>query len=330
VKEKLLTVSIAAYNVEQYLRQALESLVVPETMDEIEVLIVNDGSADSTSAIGHEFEKKYPETFRVIDKENGGYGTTVNRGISEARGVYFRLLDGDDWFDREGLLDLVQRLHSGDADVYLTPRYVCREGSDEKTLESNDWYQFECRTYGSDEMSFGTSLGMWFITVKTDLLRSHPFDLPAHTLYTDQIFTVRSLAHSQTFQICPRPLYCYRVGREGQSVSRESRIKHIDDQKRSVGMCLDYLATQDDLTEDNRAILVDRVARYYNVLIKTLLLLPASKATWNEIKALDAATKSKYPDVYSKACQSKKFGVVRFLGHIGYWPVAMRGIDNWE
>ena len=86
MKEKLLTVSIAAYNVEQYLRQALESLVVPEVMDEIEVLIVNDGSTDTTSAIGHEFEKKYPETFRVIDKENGGYGTTVNRSVSEARG----------------------------------------------------------------------------------------------------------------------------------------------------------------------------------------------------------------------------------------------------
>lgn len=330
MKEKLLTVSIAAYNVEQYIRQALESLVVPEVMNDIEVLIVNDGSKDSTSAIAHEFEKKYPETFRVIDKENGGYGTTVNRNISEAAGVYFRLLDGDDWFDREGLVDLIGRLRSGDADVYLTPRYVVREGGDEKTLENADWYHLDCRTYSSDEMSFGTSLGMWFITVRTALLRNHPFDLPAHTLYTDQIFTVRSLAYSQTFQICPKPLYCYRVGREEQSVSRESRIKHIDDQKRSVSMCLDYLATQDDLTRQNRAILIDRVARYYNVLIKTLLLLPASKATWNEIKVLDAATKSKYPGVYSKACQSKKFGMVRCLGHMCYWPIAIRGIKNWR
>lgn len=327
---KLLTISVAAYNVEKFIRQSLDSLVVPEVMDEIEVLIVNDGSNDSTSAIAHEFETMYPRTFRVIDKENGGYGTTVNRSISEAKGLYFRLLDGDDWLDRDGLIDLVRQLRAGKADAYLTPRYVVRDGSDEKTLEDNAWYQLECRTFSSEEMTFASTLGMWFITVRTANLRDHPYDLPAHTLYTDQIFTVRSLAHSRTFQICPKPLYCYRVGRDGQSVSRESRIRHIEDQKRSVKMCLDYFANQDGIPEQNRAIVVDRVARYYNLLIKTLLLLPASTEAWHEIKALDSFAKSKYPEVYSKACQSKKFNLVRSFGYLGYWPIAIRGIDNWE
>ena len=101
--EKILSVSIASYNVEKFIRKALDSCCIPEIMDRLEVIVVNDGSTDSTLEIAREYETKYPETFRVIDKINGGYGSTVNASIRVAAGRYFRLLDGDDWFDRDGL-----------------------------------------------------------------------------------------------------------------------------------------------------------------------------------------------------------------------------------
>ena len=96
---KTLTVSIASYNVEKFLRETLDSLCSPDIIEDIEVIIVNDGSKDSTVSIAREYVKKYPESFILIDKENGGYGSTINSSLSIANGKYFRILDGDDWVD---------------------------------------------------------------------------------------------------------------------------------------------------------------------------------------------------------------------------------------
>ena len=95
--DKILTVSVAAYNVEKFIRNTLDSCIAEEIMTDLEVLVVDDGATDATAEIVREYEDKYPQTFRLIHKENGGYGTTVNRSMQEASGKYFRLLDGDDW-----------------------------------------------------------------------------------------------------------------------------------------------------------------------------------------------------------------------------------------
>ena len=87
---KLLTVSIAAYHVEDYLRETLDSFLIPEVTDQLEVLIVNDGSGEGVNEIAREYQTNYPDVFRLIDKENGGHGSTVNRGIEEAAGKYFK------------------------------------------------------------------------------------------------------------------------------------------------------------------------------------------------------------------------------------------------
>ena len=100
--KKLLTIVIPSYNMEKYLSRCCQSLIVaPEFMEKLEVLVINDGSKDKTSEIGHSFESKYPETFRCIDKENGNYGSCVNRGLKEAKGTYIKILDADDTFETE-------------------------------------------------------------------------------------------------------------------------------------------------------------------------------------------------------------------------------------
>lgn len=82
---------------EKYLRRCLNSLIIDEEgMKQLEVLVINDGSKDSSSQIAHEYQNKYPDTYRVIDKENGNYGSCVNKGIVKATGKYFKILDADD------------------------------------------------------------------------------------------------------------------------------------------------------------------------------------------------------------------------------------------
>lgn len=111
---KILTIIIPTYNMEKYLRRCLDSLIIDEDgMKQLEVLVINDGSKDSSSQIAHEYQDKYQDTFRVIDKENGNYGSCVNRGLKEATGKYVKVLDADDWFDTANFtsfLDFIKKV----------------------------------------------------------------------------------------------------------------------------------------------------------------------------------------------------------------------------
>ena len=118
--EKVLSLIIPTYNMEKYLKKCLDSLIV-ENMDLLEVLVVNDGSKDNSSKIAHEYEEKYPNTFRVIDKENGNYGSCINRGLAEAKGKYVKVLDADDCFDVNNFNKYLSFLQENDVDLVLNP-----------------------------------------------------------------------------------------------------------------------------------------------------------------------------------------------------------------
>ena len=118
---KLLTVIIPTYNMQEYLHRCLDSLIVQQPMREsLEVLVINDGGKDKSSIIAHEYEDRYPDTFKVIDKENDHYGSCVNRGLVEATGKYVKVLDADDWFDTGELEKLLEKLPSIDVDLIMT------------------------------------------------------------------------------------------------------------------------------------------------------------------------------------------------------------------
>ena len=119
--DKLLTIIIPTYNMQDYLHRCLDSLLVrPASLELLEVLVVNDGSKDASSQIAHEYASRYTNTFKVVDKENGHYGSCVNRGLAEATGKYIKVLDADDWFDTVELEKLLEKLYSVDVDLILT------------------------------------------------------------------------------------------------------------------------------------------------------------------------------------------------------------------
>lgn len=120
--DKILTLVIPTYNMEKYLRRCLDSIIIDdkELFDHLEVLVINDGSKDSSSAIAHDYQDKYPNVFRVIDKENGNYGSCVNRGLKEASGKYIKILDSDDYFNKEAFSGYLDCLMSNDVDLVIT------------------------------------------------------------------------------------------------------------------------------------------------------------------------------------------------------------------
>ena len=123
-ENKILTVSVAAYNVEKYLGTAIDSLTGCKKADGMEILIINDGSNDGTEKIAAAYEEKFPGLLRLVNKENGGWGSTVNTGIRLARGKYFRQLDADDFYRSENLEEYIRFLKKEEADLVISPFVV--------------------------------------------------------------------------------------------------------------------------------------------------------------------------------------------------------------
>ena len=221
---KTLTVSIASYNVERFLRETLDSLCSPDIIEDIEVIIVNDGSKDSTVSIAREYVKKYPESFILIDKENGGYGSTINSSLSIANGKYFRILDGDDWVDTNEFSLFVKKLKEINTDLVLTDFMWC-------TFVNSELKEKERITcpYNANEVLQKKeikSLAMHSTTVKTDILRDGKVKITEHCFYTDFEFILKSLSLSKDFIYLPLCVYQYRVWGSGQSISVEGTLKH--------------------------------------------------------------------------------------------------------
>ena len=265
--EKTLTISVACYNVGQFLRKTLDSLIAPEIMDELEVLVVNDGSSDDTAEIAREYEEKYPQTFRLVDKANGGYGSTLNYSMPAARGRYFKQLDGDDWYNTEGLVRLVRFLRTATADIVLNGRTeVDQEGVAMHTV--NVWDSLYAEKYDGQTVRLSTLepfvYGIWVVTYRTALLQEHPFTLPEKQLYTDRMFITYPIPWIRTVAFQNYDVYCYRTGHEGQSVSTENRIRHAREAISGFETLLDYYEQLGGMPRSNREFLDLRVSRYYN------------------------------------------------------------------
>lgn len=215
---------------ELYLGQCLDSLIVPkEELDLLEVLVINDGSKDSSSYFAHKYEAEYPETFRVIDKENGNYGSCVNRGLLEARGKFVKVLDSDDWFDKDVLADYIDFLSDKDQDLIITD-YTIRY-SDIKTTEHNYPYPSGTNLLMKDlagDAPFD-KIEMHAVTYKTENLRAIGYKQTEHISYTDQEWIFWPMTTVRNIIYFNHSLYQYRMGRDGQTVDIKSFLNHFGD-----------------------------------------------------------------------------------------------------
>ena len=112
--DKVLTISIAAYNLSERIDQCLASFASSKFIDDIELIVTNDGSKDDTARKVEKWVERYPNSIRLINKKNEGAGSTVNSGILHAAGKYFKMVDGDDWV--ENIDEFVNFLKNCDSD----------------------------------------------------------------------------------------------------------------------------------------------------------------------------------------------------------------------
>ena len=235
---KLITFTVPCYNSAGYMARCIETLL--PAGEEAEIILVDDGSTDDTGRIADEYAARYPDIVRVIHQENGGHGEGVNQGVRNAQGVYFKVVDSDDWLDTEALAKVMEVLRDfvarGEQLDLLMANYVYEHVQDNtRNIVHYKGILPQNRVFGWQEIGHfppNKNILMHSVIYRTEVLRACKLELPKHTFYVDNIFVYQPLPQVQTIYYLDLDLYRYFIGREDQSVNEKNMIKRVDQQLR--------------------------------------------------------------------------------------------------
>ncbi len=232
---KLLSIAIPCYNSAAYMRKCIESLLPGG--EQVEIIIVDDGSKDETEAIADDYASKYPTIVKAIHQENGGHGEAVNTGLRHATGVYYKVVDSDDWVDGEAykkILETLENLVTGSrtVDMLISNFVYEKQGARRKKVMSYRvcFPQEEIFTWDDTRVMKNAYILMHSVIYRTRLLKDCGLQLPSHTFYVDNIFVFQPLPSVKTLYYVNVNFYRYFIGREDQSVNEAVMIRRIDQQ----------------------------------------------------------------------------------------------------
>lgn len=304
--DKILTVSIAAYNVADYIRHTLDSIISQGCIDALQILVVDDGGKDDTLSIVKEYEQKYPESIFGVHKENGGYGSVLNTSISLAKGKYFKQLDGDDWFVTENMDAFVELLSQIDADYVITPMRMFNEV--DESVELKDYFPEVAEgKYLFDEMDFNQISPMHCSTFRTEVLQKNNIKITEHCFYTDVELVNRPVPYMETVYVWHEPVYVYRVGREGQSVSKTGIRKHYKEHEKVFWNLVEIFKSLPEEKTSKRQFLRRRLVKETAAQMKYFCYLDRGKGPYGELKAFGVRIKEQCPEILSAAMDYARF-----------------------
>jgi len=317
----VLTVSIAGYNVERTIAQALDSVLQQSVIGRIEVLVCDDGGTDTTADVVAEYASRYPATVRLIHKDNGGYGSVVNTNIRAARGVFFKQLDGDDWFLAANLpdfVDLLEAVSAEDPAIDLVTSQIVEHYEPASSGE-------ETRTQLVDHLSalapgphdFGSAhfenfASMHECALRTDLLRAVDLRIAEKCFYSDVELPVRAAPYLRGLYVWRRPLYVYRKNAADQSMAPQNIARHYRDHERVLWDCLVvHQALDAPRDARRRAFVWWRLRKEACMHFRFLCLLPDRREARAEIRAFERRLAHACPQLLAAARAHSMF--VRLL-----------------
>ena len=319
----VITFAITAYNCGQYLKRTLSSFLNPKCLPEIEVIVVDDGSTDDTSKIALEYVREYPQAFRLIRKENGGWGSAVNTGIKYARGKYFMVVDGDDFIETEELCKVIESLAEKEADLFILGylEYYLKTGSrifkrqpteiqpgkvvfledkgygNEKVLSGQEHAEPE---YSAEEVLRSICMNIHAMIYRTEMLRESRIRITRHSFYVDKELNTKVVAEAKTVVFLDRYLYAYCKDMPGQSMSREGFEKHIEEH---MAVCLRILRLIRQLPDGKKKEFInDYAIQCVNRTYGFFLILSPTDLNRRRLYTFDRKLETEFPETYER-CQ---------------------------
>lgn len=323
--DKLLTIVVPSYNASKYLDFNLQSFLCPSEPEKLEVIVVDDGSTDDTARIADAYHEKYPDTIKVVHKENGGHGSGINAGLRVATGKYFKVVDADDWVDHEALerlLDYIASFDAADTDadtaeakdasspdvIYnnyywrLTDEAKAPEEYERKAEFTEPFSGVEYRkVYAFESIADRCYVKMHNMTIRTEILRDHQIQIDEHCYYVDMEYILYPMPYVQTIAFLPEFLYQYQIGRQGQSMDPAKMQRNATQYDHVLASIYAYYdAHCREINLPNRKKYIDRlISRFYASRIKILLSMPDAAKRKNEFVAMEETLQRDHADIYA-------------------------------
>lgn len=306
--EKILSISVAAYNLENMIRQCLDSFVEDEILKKVEVLVTDDGSKDNTREIVKEYEDKYPGSFKLIAQKNAGPGSTVNSGLLHATGKYFRMVDGDDWVDTEEMTEYLKYLEEHDTDMVCT-NYTCVDNvTGEKRKNRMQVTTWE-REMIFQDVAGSIQLEMHNVTFRTEILKKNKIILD-NGFYTDTEYLLLPVPYIKTIAFLDKNIYMYRVSLDTQSINIKSLQKNVQMHRIVLNRLLEEYEKyrqSDDWNESIGKYYCARIAYITGTQLSIYLSFTNPNKYKKMTQELVKSIKDEHVDVYRNIMKLKTF-----------------------
>lgn len=250
---KILTISVAAYNVEKFINKCLDSFVESGVIDDVEIIVTDDGSKDNTPDIVKEYSLKYPTSIILVRQENAGPGSTVNSGISHASGKYFRMVDGDDWVNPTEFSKLVNKLKGIDCDAVIHNFCEVDNNTYEEVPHSVDNLPVNVSVHFCDIADRLSSVSMHNLVVKTEIMKDYV--ILDNCFYTDMQYLIFPIRYIKTVMYLDYYVYMYRVSLGTQSMNPKSMQKNIDMHTKVLFSLVNYFEDYRKSSDCNESVL---------------------------------------------------------------------------
>ena len=301
---KILSFAVPCYNSEAYMRKCIDSLLPGG--EDVEIIIVDDGSSDGTAAIADEYEAKYPGICRAIHQENAGHGGAVNTGIKNATGIYLKVVDSDDWVNEYAygeILDTLANFYKQGTvlDMLLSNYVYEKQGAKKKTVIHYRHAIPKDQIFCWDDVGrFPVSqyILMHSVIYRTALLRECDLELPEHTFYVDNIFVYQPLPHVKNMYYLDVNFYRYFIGRVDESVNEKVMISRIDQQIYVNKLMIDAYCLPQDVSNKHLARYMLSYLAMICCVTSIKLLISGTPENLEKRREISQYFKKKYPSMY--------------------------------
>lgn len=323
MEKKILSVTVPAYNAQDYLKKCLDSFLIDdeELFNMLEILVINDGSTDDTSIIAKEYEDRYPQVFKLINKENGGHGSGINAGIKNATGLYFKVVDADDWVDKyslKKLLELISNMRDSKPDIIASDFVTVLDG---EFTQIKVWRATHDRTQYGKIIEFSSGevkecIKMHSMTIFTEILKNMGMRIDENLYYVDAEYITFPIPYVNSVYYDPHILYQYRLGRKGQTMDIDIMKKNCSQHRFVLERLIEYYDNSEKgMDLQHKKYMEITIGKMIESHFQIFICMGTNKDAIKELREWDCDLITKHPE-FIKSTSKRSIQLIRKTNYI--------------